>query len=257
MPRLLLLLITCSSITAYSQVLRHNLVIKKNVVANVSDNIFKKTPVASLLLQPVVTFVESPVTNCAGNPSCEPLSLTSLLLQAKRFTIETVRLNWKTLNEIDTRGFDIERSFDNTDRFLKIGFHNSAVNNLQEKKYIFNDNNNYEGTTFYRLKQLDADGNFTYSNIVAVNGVSKNESLRVYPNPADNFIWIEVVIKKNSHCSLTFFDAAGKQVMQQSKIFIKGVNTAPVDISSFASGIYTLRVTRLQESDMVIKFIKY
>lgn len=257
MRRLLLLLITCSSVTGYSQLLKNNLVIKKNVLANISDIIFKKTAVASLLLQPVITFVESPVTNCAGNPSCGPLSLTSLLLQAKRLTMETVRLNWKTLNEIDTRGFDIERSFDNTGSFFKTGFLNSVVNDLQEKKYIFNDNNNYEGTTFYRLKQLDADGHFTYSNIVSVKGVSKDESLRVYPNPADNFIWIQVVSKKNSHGSLTFFDAEGKQVMQQSKNFIKGVNTGTADISSFASGIYTLWATRLHEKDMVIKFIKY
>ena len=67
----------------------------------------------------------------------------------------------------------------------------------------------------------------------------------------------QVLINKNSHGSLTFFDAAGKQVMQQSKNFIKGVDTATADISSLASGIYTLRATRLNESDMVIRFIKY
>lgn len=257
MRRLLLLLITCSSLTGYGQLVRHNLVVKKNVVANINETIFKKTTVASFLLKPRVIFVESHVTDCAGNISCRPLSLTSLLLQAKRLTMETVRLNWKTLNEINTRGFDIERSLNNTSSFLKTGFLNSATNDFQEKKYIFNDNNNYEGTTFYRLKQLDADGHFTYSNIVSVKGVSKDEFLQVYPNPADNFIWIQVVVKKNSNGSFAFFDAAGKQVMQQSENFIKGVNTISADISSFASGIYTLWVTRLHEKDMVIKFIKY
>ncbi len=102
-----------------------------------------------------------------------------------------VRLSWATANEFNNKEFIVERSGDNRN-FLEIvrkaGFGNSSI----ISQYESIDASPLKGINYYRLKQTDIDGHFTYSNIVALD-FSKNvpEKFSVYPNPVTDIINIK------------------------------------------------------------------
>jgi hypothetical protein len=105
------------------------------------------------------------------------LPITGLEFYAKRLNSTTVQLDWKTLQEINNKGFSIERKKENENNFAAMGFVNSNANGgnssfpLQYQKL---DNNNFTGNTYYRLKQEDFDGRSTYSVVRIVKGDANN-----------------------------------------------------------------------------------
>lgn len=256
MHRLMLLLLFCSSLPGFSQLNHENFALKQIILPQLTT-FQKKLQLPSLVLLPIEVGMESTNTNCLNNGGCFVLPLTSLTLDGKRFTPVSVKLKWKTINEFNTSRFDIERSFINTGGFSKTGFINAIINPLPENEYTFEDDNDHEGITFYRLKQLDIDGRFTYSNIISVDGVALKESIQLFPNPAINLVQLQVIVKKNSNGYITIFDMAGKLLMQKSQFFSKGISTISVNAASLSHGIFSIKVSRLNEMDMVLKFVKY
>lgn len=119
-----------------------------------------------------------------------PISLASF--EANRLNNSIVLLKWKTVEEQNNRGFEIQRSNINSDnKFQTVSFVPSRAingNSFITLDYQFKDTNSSNIKTFYRLAQMDHDGNRTYSKVVAVYGVrsaGKNgSSLLVVPNPS-------------------------------------------------------------------------
>lgn len=83
-----------------------------------------------------------------------------------------VTIKWTTQNEINLKGFDVERSFENkNDSFRKIDFVKPSNVNKDKKEYIFEDTSVFKSsgrTFYYRLKIIDVDDSHTYSRIVSV-----------------------------------------------------------------------------------------
>src|SRR5690606_10958019 len=93
-------------------------------------------------------------------------------------------LEWLTASELDNDRFEIERSSD-ARRFEKIGTVKGKGTTSLETKYQFTDRTPVEGTVYYRLKQVDHDGQFAYSNVIAVTakGLARELTTQAYPNP--------------------------------------------------------------------------
>lgn len=92
-------------------------------------------------------------------------------------------LNWKTAEETNNVGFEIQKSLDGKNWEL-LGWIDGAVNSKTEKSYHYIDQE-FTTTSYYRLRQVDADDSYTYSKIVCV--IPEKESLDrfyVYPNPS-------------------------------------------------------------------------
>ncbi len=138
-------------------------------------------------------------------------------------------LHWKTANEINVSRFEVQRSSDGQ-TFTTLG--NVAAGG---SLYSFTDANTFSNRTvaFYRLKSIDADGRFTYSNIIKL---SKQASglITVFPNPVNDVLTIGG-IKQGGFIRL--FDANGKLFQQQAVI----AQTMTIDISKLAKGIYLLQ----------------
>ncbi|MEM9328202.1 MAG: T9SS type A sorting domain-containing protein, partial [Bacteroidota bacterium] len=119
------------------------------------------------------------------------------LLEFKaRVEDQTAVLNWSTASELDNDYFTIERSYD-WENFEAIGTLEGAGNSEQILHYQFVDRDPLPGVSYYRLKQTDFDGGFTYSNLVMleyeVSTVSETQ-ISVYPNPTSVAEGLEVVI---------------------------------------------------------------
>lgn len=127
-------------------------------------------------------------------PSTNPLPVELMSFDAKQTDNKSVSLNWATASEINNKGFDIEHSIDGR-TWEFIHFQTGANNSQTWLNYHWNHNDPIFGQNFYRLKQLDFDGQYQYSNVALVN-IKDQENLEeviVYPNPVlDNQLTIYI-----------------------------------------------------------------
>ena len=129
-----------------------------------------------------------------------------------------VYLSWETATEINNSGFYIERrntnSGENETDWVEIGFEEGKGNSTERNFYSFEDHPLYDGTYHYRLRQVDYDGSFKYSNEVEVNlfSVKSFELSQNYPNPFNPSTTISFQLPEESFISLKVYDAIGTEV---------------------------------------------
>jgi hypothetical protein len=150
-------------------------------------------------------------------------------------------LKWNTADEQNFSGFEIERAV--SDQFFsKIGY----LSGKGAGSYQFLDKYAVEGINYYRLKQIDKDGSFAYSKIVAIDFSLNGGELLIYPIPAKNELNLV-----NAEGQLNIINTSG-QVLKTLKI--AGDMNTSVNISNVASGVYTLQFVKTN-GEMVIKKI--
>lgn len=160
-------------------------------------------------------------------------------------------LNWATATEQNSNRFEIERSLTGNN-FSKIGSMAAAGNSATARSYNYTDKNIdrlSSSVFYYRLKQIDNNNQFSYSNIVRLNyNKSVVEKTIVYPNPTSGQVMITLGSEKLIGTWLSVYDEAGKLV---SKVKIKAQNQ-PVDLSQFVNGIYLIKLQN-KETLRIIK----
>lgn len=161
-----------------------------------------------------------------------------------------VLLQWETSSEINNHGFIIERrnvfASENESEWIEIGFRKGMGNSTELNRYTFEDNPLYDGTYHYRLKQVDFDGSFEYSNEIEVNVFTvKSFALNQnYPNPFNPSTTISFQIPEASYISLVVYDAVGTEVETIAEgNYPAGVHEVLFDASKLSSGIYLYRIT--------------
>ena len=125
-----------------------------------------------------------------------------------------VALNWSTATELNNLGFEVQRSFSKSD-FVTVGFVEGNGTTTERQEYSYTDRNVTAGKYFYRLKQIDYDGSFDYSDVVEVDASPISYSLEQnYPNPFNPSTKITYSIPQKFLVSLKIFDALGREVSQ-------------------------------------------
>ncbi|MDZ4795041.1 MAG: T9SS type A sorting domain-containing protein [Bacteroidota bacterium] len=156
------------------------------------------------------------------------LPLHLLNFTGKKINNNTL-LEWKTENEVNVNRFEIQRS-DDGQSFVTVGtvLPGSA-------SYSFTDAGvfNSKSIVFYRLKSIDDDGKFTYSNIIRLSSQLTTQ-LSVFPNPVKDVVAVSG-LKQNGH--LLLFSAEGK-LLQQQKV---AVQSTTINMSSYKAGVYMLQ----------------
>jgi len=156
-----------------------------------------------------------------------------------------VELRWRTETEVNNYGFNIEKSVDNTD-WLTIGFVEGHGNSNSPKQYNFNDTNvGQSGEYYYRLKQIDNDGTFEYSNVITVNvGVPDKFFLsQNYPNPFNPETRIDYTLPEQQNVSLKVYNTLGALVQELlNEVKPAGSYSVTFDASNLPSGIYIYRI---------------
>ncbi len=183
-----------------------------------------------------------------------PVELTSFTAIAEQ---SKVTLNWETATEVNNYGFKIQRSrSESTSRLSgdlgweELGYVPGAGNSSSPKSYSFIDEvNGIFGRYFYRLKQIDMDGSFKYSNSIEVNIQPTNFVLEQnYPNPFNPSTTISWQSPVSSHQALKVYDVLGNEVVtlvneyREAGKYTFNFNTEEFK-NKFSTGIYFYTLT--------------
>ncbi|MDO8550160.1 MAG: choice-of-anchor B family protein [Ignavibacteria bacterium] len=141
-----------------------------------------------------------------------PVELTSFSAQ---ITQNRVTLNWETATEINNYGFEIERKFENENEWKIVGLVQGSGTTTESTKYSYADNSvTQAGSYYYRLKQIDNDGTFNFSNEIKVNFIQPEDFVlrQNYPNPFNPSTTIEFVVGQASFVKLEVYNSLGEKV---------------------------------------------
>jgi len=172
-----------------------------------------------------------------------PVELTSFSGQALD---NTILLNWQTATEVNNYGFEIERKIFETVNWENIGFVEGHGNSNSPKDYSFVDANPQRSELSYRLKQIDTDGSFEYSDIIKVQLDSPVEYKlsQNYPNPFNPSTIIEFAMPTSGYVTLKVFNSLGQEVTELiNKEMIAGNHSINFNASNLSSGIYFYRMS--------------
>jgi hypothetical protein len=157
-----------------------------------------------------------------------------------------VKLTWQTATEVNNYGFEIERKYNgpadvSNNSWEKIGFVQGNGNSNSPKYYSFIDKNLLSGYYSYRLKQIDYDGSYTYSDVLKVKVDYKPQILDVknYPNPFNPITKIYYEIPEDGFVTLKIYNALGKEIKTLiNENRIAGSYEIEFDASGLPTGIY-------------------
>lgn len=166
-----------------------------------------------------------------------PVTLLEFTAKAQSNTVTTT---WKTTQELNSDRFEVEHSADGI-RFEKFGTVAAAGNSTSAREYSMEHLNPIAGMNYYRLKQIDTDGRFTYSGIVRVVFNNGKSGPVVFPNPVRNqlTVMLPVQVNGNSRQTVTVFDSKGAAVYKRRTSGI----TNYVDFSKFTAGNYVITLS--------------
>lgn len=191
----------------------------------------------------------SGVTQCSavsgsGTVTVNPvtLPLTLILFKGKKQP-GSVLLEWATSLETQLNRFEIERSadglaFEKTGQVMATGFSST------QKNYSFTDTHPFSTINYYRLKMIDNDGRFTYSNTIVLTGNATGTMLgSVMPNPFAEAISIQLTLDRSQPLTVQLADMTGRIVYTKETTGQPGSNTILCNgLSNLSEGIYFMRI---------------
>jgi hypothetical protein len=155
-------------------------------------------------------------------------------------------LKWKTESEINNSGFDVERKTE-TGEWTKLAFIQGSGTTNQPVEYSYEDKKLQPGKYFYRLKQIDYNGNYEYFDLPLYVLISKPKVFSLgqnYPNPSNPKCNIEFQLPEKTFVNISVYNLLGQLVatiIDQEKD--AGIHTVEFDGSNISSGTYIYRIT--------------
>ncbi|MCW5917096.1 MAG: T9SS type A sorting domain-containing protein, partial [Ferruginibacter sp.] len=142
-----------------------------------------------------------------------------------------VKLEWKVTSELNMDKYIVEHSIDGT-HFSDIGERDAIANNGGEANYMLYHNKPVTGINYYRLRQIERDGNFEYSQIVAINFSKGLDAVSIFPNPATSFFKIET---RNRIQEVRLVDLTGK-------LLVTYPHQSAYTLENIPAGAYLVRI---------------
>jgi hypothetical protein len=172
-----------------------------------------------------------------------PVAMLSFIGVVKNGHVE---LQWKTATEIQNAGWEIERFIPGTIAWQKISFVEGKGNSTTLNEYHFTDLNLISTSTVqYRLKQVDKDGRYSYSNTVTLH-LSKDGGTRLnlFPNPSLNSTTARIHLEKAADVQFSIYNSVGQFVKRTSAgILPKGQNDLSIKTTDLKAGQYFIRLS--------------
>ncbi len=171
-----------------------------------------------------------------GEVNCSPLPVDFLTISAELLEDRTVSVNWSCETETNNSHYIIQRKID-TLSWKDVGSIDGAGNSTQVLFYNFIDLEPLDNLSYYRVKQVDYDGQFTYSPIASVE--INTTRLKVYPNPSNGHFIIDYSADNQIDNEYFIYDYFGRTIF---KGFLQNNKEVALDLSEQPEGIYFVKV---------------
>lgn len=191
----------------------------------------------------VSSFSQFFIHEASGNPL--PVELLSFDASSSANNKE-VNLRWETASEENNDYFSLEKSMDGREwkTFAEVS---GAGNSIESLSYSYTDHKPYAGTSYYRLKQTDYDGQYEYSDIETVNRLGLKQGLKIYPNPTSGIL----NLVENSEGRYLITNLLG-QIQKQGWVEADGM----IATNDLSKGQYILQITDSNNETSQVKFVK-
>jgi hypothetical protein len=156
-----------------------------------------------------------------------------------------VNLTWSTKSESNAKEFEIERSSDGVN-YRKIQTTAAAGNSATERNYSHIDPTMSSKIYFYRLKMVDLDGKYAYSNVAVVRKVNV-KGIKTFPNPVTSQVNVEFNGSKGSYV-ISLINQAGQEMKSTRVIITNDVQYATIQRGTLAAGMYFIRVQNVNDA---------
>lgn len=175
-----------------------------------------------------------------NRPSSNPVEFISFNAKSEDSKIQ---LTWQTATEQNNEKFEIEMSLNGRD-FQTIGEVKGNGTTATQQNYSFAVKSPQGGISYYRLKQIDFEGTFKYSEVKSVNFKKNNKQIEeFYPNPSSSgFTHFNYVAQNNGKITISVFDMTGKLMIHQAQQVLKGENNLSFDFSDLNTGNYIVKI---------------
>ncbi len=185
---------------------------------------------------PITSFSEFIVAS--GNSSL-PVSLISF--EATRQYREEVQLTWATASEIDNLGFEVEMSEDGQS-FEQVGFVEGKGNSNQIVNYQFTLDN--PKAVYYRLKQVDINSSFAYSQVRFVSGIEAGAELMISPNPSQGEVNLSLGndFSADAALSIQLLDVRGQVLLSTKSTLSEANQSLNARLNRAAKGLYFIQI---------------
>ena len=233
----------------------HQIVIKKGAIAPVPVTI-KMVSLPAMSKGPKMVKIDLEAQINKTRARCPfLLAKATLELEGEREDPASVQLQWKTTNGWNNQQFIVERSLGDTLHFETV---NSVWSNETagiRDKYRLPDENDFNKTSYYRLKLILGDGAYMYSNIAAVKGY-RLVLMGLHPNPAKNLLLMSLSADKEVNARILMYDVSGKLVWNTTSFLQEGINQKELPVAQLSAGLYTVRVYLGDGLIRTAKFVK-
>jgi hypothetical protein len=181
--------------------------------------------------------------SAGGGDISGPLPISLLTFEARK-NLQGILLTWSTANEYNNAFFEIQRSEDGI-TFVTVGRVAGKLNSNSISHYKWNDTSNLRGIVYYRLKQLDVSGAFSFSDAQQVNlkGSQEIDFAAVYPNPSSEDINLEIRIEHSSQVNIVLLDLFGKKLLDRTLYVDQGQSFKYLlSMDVHPPGVYVVKV---------------
>lgn len=191
------------------------------------------------------------LTNVSGG--CVLLPVDLLFFSGKKTDATTNELSWATASERNSDYFVIEKSRNAVD-FEYMAQVNGGGNSNTRLNYTTIDNSPFEGETYYRLKQVDYDGNKKYSQIISIESDMDMLSTILTDYSNEDKVSLLYYSSKNAIGSVEIYSSSGSLIKKKDVVVVNGKNTEEVFKTGLSSGVYMMKLT-LNGKIQIQKFI--
>lgn len=178
-----------------------------------------------------------------------PLSVNLLNFNARAINSTTARLTWTTTGEENFAGFGIERSADGIN-WTAIAYVSARGNTVQDQnEYLYNDTRALKGKSFYRLKLLDKNNLFHYSELRSVTINDMADQVVLMPNPARSSATIYLSSDAVSEAIVSLYDLQGRKLRTEKYQLVPGGNSLTLkNLDQLPEGTYVVQVINGQQA---------
>ena len=190
-------------------------------------------------------FIDSPqYVSKIWNSTCPGLAAlpVNILYFSGKLINNKVVLSWEVENEINVDRYEIERSFNSIDFSLVTSI--KAINNRNYSVTDFAENNK-DKRVYYRIKKIDNDRRFSYSEIFNLH-IPFNVKFNIYPNPASDVIHVQLNNSSNDLVAVEVCDMTGKIVMHSNYLYNNGI--IHIATKALSTGTFMVKLTSNGES---------